>query len=778
MERDPNCRDCNLCEEASHVCMLGIGPIPCDVMIIGESPGRTDDSYGHPFTGNYGKIIEECLNENGISRGDVYLTNAVHCKTPYRKNATAKQAKACKRWLDLEIQTVKPKFILIMGGIALRSTLGYTKLKNYQGATIKKDGITYRITYHPARAIKTTKSYSVFKEDINQFFKLVYGEEEEKIDYTLVDETNINEVIRWVNNNEWIAYDTETTGLNPNDPNSKIVSFGLSNGKKQYITILNHNQYHKNKLVQKILARRIIKAMTKKSIITHNGKFDALFTNRKLGITFYPKFDTMLAWHLIDENSSLELKNLLSRVFENFVDYDVPLHQKGMDGDLHTHCQYLAKDCYYTYHLKEYTDQYELSDTHKRLLTRLVMRVVRMYINTEINGVYIDPEKWNEAYRHWEKIVNNKLELLNDYGNINWNSPDQLAKLMFDDLGIPSVSYTPGGKRSTSESVLISLADDGYELPTLILEYRGAIKNMQFLTSWKQKSMRTGFMYPSFKIHGTVTGRPSCEDPNLQQTPREVTIRSCIGAPPGFVLVEIDYSQIELRLTADDANEPTMLEYFRTGEDIHSGTVRDIFDIETPDKAERKKGKAINFGFIYGMKEDKFQQYAKEKFGVNFEYEECVEIRSGFFTKYYVLTKWHRKKRKFAQTYGYVETWTGRRRHLPSAMNDEYDYEKGEALRQAINSPIQGGAAELTLAAAVEIHEKFPNLIIIGTVHDALLFYAPKKVIDNHLPEIYRIMINPSLLGEFNVTFRCPIEIEGQVGNWGIGKEIPNPLKQ
>lgn len=774
MRRDPNCTRCPLHATAQFVCLLGQGPIPCDIVILGEAPGEREDDSGKPFVGRAGRLLDSCLERANASREDVYITNVVHCRPPGNRTPKAQEIRACQHWLTHELSRVKPKYILLLGATALFGALGLKGLKKYRGTVIKNNGITYKVTYHPAYALRNEKAIPIIEEDIVQFFKLANQEKAEEVTYKLIKPGNIDKVVDWIFSNcDGIALDCETTSLDPFDPKSKIVSIGLSNGVDQWILLLNHSEAALPKSIATVLVHRIMRALDGCMVIGHNIKFDLLYIAKKYGKLIPAYFDTMLAFHIIDENKSLELKNILSRVFDNFVDYNVPDFEKHGEGNIHTHCQYLAKDCYYTYHLKQYICMIEFNEVKARLFHQLIMPVSNMYTRSELHGVYLDPEKYNKALAHYTDLRDQYLYNMEEWacGKIqNWNSPQQLGKLLFEDLKLPIIHCTPKGKPSTAEATLLDLAEI-HGLPKLIIDYRGAIKNLQFLASWKELTDEKGFIHPRFKIAGTVTGRPSCENPNLQQTPREIIMRCCIGAPPGYILIEIDYSQIELRLTADAANEPRMRYCFVNGIDIHTYVAQTVMGISNPNKDERKKAKAVDFGFIYGMKEDHFQEYAWQKFGLRLTIEECEEKRNGFFNEFKLLLKWHKKQRATAKALGYVSTWTGRQRHLPHAQDyEDYSYEVGEALRQAINSPIQGGASELTLAAAIEIDRKYRDqVIIVGTIHDALLFYMKKEDIDTLLPEIYNIMIEPELLKVFNKEFTVPLDVEIKVGNWGIG---------
>lgn len=778
MKRDPECTRCGLCSTAQFVCLLGQGPTPSDVVILGDAPGEREDDSGLPFVGRTGNLLERCLAKAGVSRDSVYITNAVHCRPPDNRTPRATEVRACSYWLRYEFHHVKPKFVLLLGATAFFSIFGLKGLKKYRGAVLEKNGITYKVTYHPSYVLRNPKAEPVLEEDIRQFFKLINQAKAEVVKYSLITPLNLDRVIKWISNRKEICLDCETSGLDPFDPASKIISIGLSDGKVNKILVLNHRDKSLDSITQLIMVKRLGKVLSKVKLIGHNIKFDCTFIAKKYGVKLYGGFDTMLAFHIIDENRSLQLKNILSRVFPEFVDYDILTEEKQGLGDLNRHCQYLAKDVYYTFKLKQHIEANEFDERLERLHSQLVMPANEMYTKSELNGVYFDRKNYAKAKKYWIGKRDVALQLMNgflaDHPPINWDSPKQLGELMFKHLKLPIVEVTSKGAPSTKESVLLNLAETE-ELPKHIIEYRGAVKNLQFLASWREKTDRNGFFHPKFKIAGTVTGRPSCEDPNLQQTPREATMRCCIGAPPGYVLVEVDYSQVELRLVADKAEDLRMIYCFNNSIDIHTWVAMNIMGISNPTKDERKKAKAVDFGFIYGMSADHFQEYAFEKYGLRMTLEECTERRNQFFSTFKQLKVWHKKQKDAANELGYVSTWTGRRRHLPHAHRyklGNYTYEVGEALRQAINSPIQGGAAELLIASGIEIMRKYPRDVkIIGTIHDALLFYVKEKDVDRLLPEIYDIMIKPKLLKVFEKQFCVPLDVEIKVGNWGAGVE-------
>jgi DNA polymerase-1 len=274
-----------------------------------------------------------------------------------------------------------------------------------------------------------------------------------------------------------------------------------------------------------------------------------------------------------------------------------------------------------------------------------------------------------------------------------------------------------------------------------------------------------------------VTGRSSSAKPNLQNVPRESEIRSCIGSPPGWKLVEGDYSQVELRMAAHMAQEPTMIRIYRENGDIHTKTAC-ITTGKSPEevtKEERKKAKAVNFGFLYGMGWRKFIEYAKASYGIDFTEEEAKNIRAAFFATYSALPPWHDRQRRIVKELGFVRSPLGRKRRLPEVYSTD-DFARSEAERQAINSPVQAVPPDLTHLAVMQLSKMdgfWEECYLVAQVHDALLFEIREDVVDKWVPLIKGAMENMALVKKiFGIEFLVPIVADVTVGEaWGKGEE-------
>lgn len=793
--RNPNCASCGLCEDAETVCLYGAGPASTPIMVIGEAPGAMEDDEGKPFIGKAGQELFETLAKVGIKRSHCYVTNAVKCRPEDNRTPKAREIKACSQYLRREFSDVSPRFVLLLGNVPLIATLGIKGIQKLRGKPIERDGIIYFPTFHPAYLFRYPEERPTFEVDLRNFANIVAGGEIPKESGTNVqivdDERSLRRALADISRSKWIEYDLETSGLNPWAPGSWVTSIGVGTRRAQWCFPLEHPDgwlYGKPEK-QRRVARRIARAGIQARKAGHNAKFDSLWLRVHFGVRWYADFDTLLAHYNLDENSYHGLDILATRFF-GAPNYDVPLEIKhGKTGTVVEHCDYLALDLYYTRKLRLlFTRMLADDPATDRLFRLLTMRMSRLYTDAEYNGVYVDQSRLEDAHAYWVERRDKALAKLNARlpsswswkdkktkqirPGINWGSPTQVANVLFNYLGLKSLEKTKGGKDAVNESVLLRIAEK-HEVARDVLDYREADKQVgTFITSWKERSYDS-FMHPTFKIWGTVTGRPSCEEPNLQQTPRDPRIRSLITAPPGWTLVSMDYSQAELRFTAHDANEPTMKLVFQTGGDIHVTTCQNILGILEPNKDERKKAKAVNFGFIYGMWWKKFILYARDNYGLKIKPTEAKKTRRNYFNTYAGLDAWHTRKKRFVRRNGYVRNLLGRRRRLPDALLNDDSPAARQAERQAINSPIQSVASDFNSGAACEMNETFHRSYYrpCGTVHDNILALVRNDMLNEVVRRGKAIMEKPKLMKMFGVSLSVPLVADVEIGPWGAGRK-------
>lgn len=783
--KNPKCNLCGLSETAKTVCLMGQGPVPSDIMIIGEAPGYCEDDVGKPFQGRAGQVMDEMLGEVGLKRDNIYITNAVRCHPPDNRTPTRKEITSCGIYLIREIARVKPKFVLILGAVALMGALKKGGVTKHRGEVYEKDGIKYFVTLHPAALFRQPQQIPYVRADFQRFSNLVNGKIDNNLEgfnWNLVDSpAKLRICLSSLVNDPVISFDIESSGLNPLAPGFKIFMIGFGTEGKQWIVPFD---YPGSPFTAPIIQQKVIASLKKaldngQKIVGQNGKYDIKCILATYGWRVPQTFDTMLASYILDENAPHGLKPM-SKMFFNAPDYDIP---KPIDTDrwsLKQVAEYCAMDVYYTRRLYFLQREQLLEDKALlRVFKELIMPASNALVDVELNGVYVDPVKYQEALIQIGEKVTEQEKALLSYQDINWNSTQQISKYLFGDLKLEVLERTEKGAPSTnSESVLSRLRDAHPVIPALI-SYREQIKLKQFLVSWGGFLDNSSRMYPTVKLIGTVTGRLSNSDPNLQQVPRDILLRSLITAPEGWELLEADYSQVELRGAAMLSGDRTMKMAYQAGEDIHKKTASAVMGVPTEkvEKADRKKAKAVNFGFIYGMGFRKFQEYARDKYGVDLTLDEAQEFRTRFFELYEDLQSWHERQRRLVRKYGYVRSPFGRKRRLPGIFSPDKKV-RGEAERQSINSPNQSFASDLNLFSFVRISRELPGDKIrpVGLIHDALLAWVRKGCLDEIVPKVKEIMTDTETIEKiFKMTIPVPIEVDIKIGPWGLGKEYQKP---
>lgn len=595
------CDKCKLSGYSNPPCLKGSGEKKADIMVINSYASDLDESKGKATMSDE---LKELLRNSDINLNDVYYTNVIKCRTPKGQKFKISEVKACRQYIHDEIKKIKPKFILLLGAQAAQAF--DLKITDVSATPFELEGgIKATASYSPSIIYHDIKRAPLVKKAFSVFANIVKGEEvalpKLNIQYILNMQQAKEAMDFYEANYNAIAYDIETTGLSRYKEKVNLIGFG--NDKVQYILPLeaNFSPLRRQRLLQKHLVVYIVKRINRiKNRIAQNGKFDDLFLRHVYKV--YPKitFDTMLASHLLDENTPNGLKeNAVMELGSPGWDVDINL-KKGVlksQEDYENYCLYLGYDIYYTFKLfKVFRKRLKQDDSLYKIYNHLTMPAARTYEDIEHRGVYVYPEKFKEVEKKLRGDLEAVIEKMSEYKtDINWASDKQIGEYLYNELELPILETTEGGAPSTGESTLKRLSKH-HPIVDLILQYRGiAIQISHFVDGWNDR-MYENRLHPSFLLHGTVTGRTSCKGPNLQQVPRDPLIRNLIGAPPGWVMVESDYSQVELRIVALVSGDPTMRRLFQTGEDIHTNTGKAVSGKEELSKEDRKKAKAVNFG--------------------------------------------------------------------------------------------------------------------------------------------------------------------------------------
>jgi DNA polymerase-1 len=512
----------------------------------------------------------------------------------------------------------------------------------------------------------------------------------------------------------------------------------------------------------------------------------------------------------------------MSRKHLDVPEYDLTTAEKRGIVDPMKLFQYNARDCGYTLRLKKvFQERLEEEKDLFRLFYELVMPAVRAMEDIELEGKTMNVEALDmlgldllsreiKLKRALNKLVGKE---------VNWGSPKQVGVVLYEDLGIKCTLKTPKGANSTSEAAILDLKGK-HPVVDKLIEYREVAKFRSTYVIGFKELMVDDRLYISYKIHGTVTGRYSSR---IHSIPRDGSVRNLVIAPPGWKFFQADISQAELRIIAQMSGDLEMRKCFLEGIDIHwrtlmfaiaAGYIKGDYaqrvketanqlilghkdeDISITEACEicldyghekaievwpgwkegRKKAKAINFGYVYGMYEKKFVQTAKEKYQWEPTWDEAHACREGYFQLYSDLPRWHEKQKKLVKLNGFVRTFFGRRRRLPGIESSEKGL-RMEAERQAINSPVQGTIGDWKAAVLVEMHElDHDKLRLVGEHHDALLGLVRDGCEDEMLPRVIEIIRKPRLLRTFKIRMEIPMDGEIEVGPWGAGKKYTPPL--
>lgn len=564
----------------------------------------------------------------------------------------------------------------------------------------------------------------------------------------------------------YATIDIESTGLNRFKDEITWIGVGFAKDLDSECVIRTFD-FSKPAKVKEFRATVDRMRREKMKTIFQNGKFDTLFIEHKLGIKLPISEDVMLMGTAYDLAAEHGLKRMAQR-YLGVPDWDISKKEKTSTTSDKVR-PYLRKDVRYTWELFQFF-MASMTTEQMNIYKKLLKPAYLMYRDVERNGAYVDIPALHECQRKYAGIEKECLEKLNRKHKINWNSSGQVAEVLFKKEGLPVLKKSQKtGKPSADAAVLKRLASQGHRLPQQILDYKAAnTLNKMFLNRWEDDLGPDKRIHPSFNLTNVVSGRTSCQNPNLQQVPRTKDVRAIYKAPKGRCFFEADYSQLELRIAADYANDRTMLDIYHNNGDIHTTTAKLMTGGREPTKEERNKAKAVNFGFLYGMMARKFVDYAYNSYGVVFSLAEATEFREKFFAKYSRLLPWHHEQEVLCESLGGVYNKFGRFRKLPLIYSSN-KWERASAARRAINTPVQGTGSDLLISAATQIHKELKpyGLKIVGTVHDSILGEFNEDDKDWIVDEIRRIMLHPATMDTFEVELKVPLDCDIGVGPWG-----------
>lgn len=504
------------------------------------------------------------------------------------------------------------------------------------------------------------------------------------------------------------------------------------------------------------------------NIITYNLKnlLNKSFDIKNCGM------DIMIAHHLVTsqtkENIELPIEQFTGIELEDYTEKFGKEKPENLSAE-----EYGKYICQRTRGLLECFDilKEELMDRNlMKVLNEIEMPLIEILSSMEKKGIMIDPEYFTKYGKELERAIDELQEKIYEEAgeSFNINSPKQLAEILFFKLNLPPVKKTKTGL-STDEEVLEKLKEDGAEIAKAILEYRklAKLKNT-YVDAIPKLRDENNRVHTTFNQIGTTTGRLSSSDPNLQNIPVKtdegIKIRQGFIAEKGSILMGIDYSQIELRVLAQLSGDENLRAAYQNNMDLHSLTARKIFELSENDEVTREQriiAKTINFSIIYG----------KTAFGLAKELgitqREASEYIERYFNQYPRVKEFEKEIVEFTEKNGYTETLFGRRRII-EGINSKNKNIKSQAERMAVNSVIQGTAAEVLKQVMIEIYRYIKDkagISLLLQVHDELIFEISQDRLEEYRENIEKIM------RECVKFDSVPLEINTNIGvNWAETK--------
>ncbi len=769
---------CEKCELASKPDVNYVAPEKPKLIIIGESPGYQEVIESEPFVGKSGKWLNQALLRFGLSRDDVYITNAIKCYPSRGKDKIKIKLPLidrCRKFLARELEYFPDVPVIVLGRIAVQAVTRYLfppkgrdMREVYQKVLKTEDGRLFGFIYHPAYYMRQFGDADGASRFIKDFITVVGNLFEANPDINLNKPTtpftikhSFSEFIkacRVRQDGAILVFDLETNGKPVAAPDCKITCFGgafIDDLKTIYTFFPTQEELG-----------QVVEEISRFCLVAHNGKFDVNFLRRFTGVKLDIWFDTLLAAYVINQNR----KNyaLESLVYELAPDAALWKKQtkskkqaKILEGDELSY--YNAVDVYATGRLYQVLKDKVDEGRRKFLYWEILMPAQSFYAGIEFFGAYVDKDRLDyvaSLCTRYLKSIESKLFSLPEViefekkSNSKYNPASsqhnikilqEIKKLKYYDPKKKKEIIVPG----SGKDILKKFPDD--EFCNLIIEWRKAAKLKSTYADGIGKKLlydeETGLYkgYPSLYLHRTVTGRTSsgglsidAASPvknkkddlsfNFQNFPRLKLFRGIIVPPPGYVIVSFDYKTLEIVIAAALSREPVWVKALLEGLDFHSYMASLAFgvpyeEVKPKYKHLRQYAKTISFGLLYGGT----HYLLMDRFGLS--EEEAKKIYDAYFAKIETLRRWIDSVIEFIEKHGYVETPFGRRRYF-----DKDAIAKGSHRREGPNMIVQSVASDIMLLTARKIKS---HMLELGwwekevkpfvTVHDSFSAYVKNE---------------------------------------------------
>lgn len=760
-------------------------PFRADLVIVGEAPGTTELARKRPFVGQSGKLLQQVLASFKYNYEEAYVTNVMLCRPPQGKPIQKTCVENCVGRLMHELSQAQPKVILALGNVAMHAVTGNFALKitSEQGRAHKCPKFENTVVIpclHPTKILRTPGDFKSFQKAISVAVDVLRTGQIRTVPepkFAVIDTPQRLKAARdIIYDHPKVGADIETTGLNY--MRDKIIDFGVCYEPGKVLIF-------PEAMVPKIVESDIFKAPT--HFTWHGGFFDTAFW-ANLGAPARLDHDTMKQHYALNENPphGLEFVSTLLLGTPTYKDVISPYvtkdegYQKVPKDLLYP---YLARDCDNTFRLDAYMlPQVEADEDLNWLYYNLLMPGTRFLQRVSLNGMYVDIKAMEELHVVLSQQIEEKTAHIQQLVEKFWDpeqyvkdtgaksasvlfkpsSPKQLAWLLWDRMKIP-----PPGKsgRSTDKEILKKIIDVHPFIPAM-LDLRSVIKmDGTYVKGYMARRHTDGKVHSRFSMTKTVTGRLSSADPNVQNIHNDKRIRNIFQAPPGRRMAIFDYKAAELRILAEETQDPYWIQVFsEKGRDPHDelGALLYGADVKMT-KEQRLRAKAVNFGVPYG----------RTPFSIAFEhnmpFKEAASLVDLWFERSPIAGEYlYECDRKAARGETMTTPWHRKRRFgLVTSMNVE------DLQHEARNFRIQSICSDCTLMAAMHLEEPLKEFDanIIDLVHDSLVLDIPDDM--SQFDDICRLVVKVMMwVPQYYLKYKLPFLVEASVGyKWGEVEE-------
>jgi len=818
------------CDECLLTCrkIKNKGGIQARFLVVGKPTTDAMVRNKNNLTPAAMRLLGKHMKDAGFGKGDFVFTNAIKCgydATRWRSKDRHIIEHHCREHLLRLIEKMKPDVIIPLGAEAAKAVAGRSvKISKVRGVPeYNREHETWVLPImDPTHVHLNPQHEPIFASDckslgrfVDHDYDLEAAEQDVLGKYELI--TDLQFLID--EEPELLAFDTETKGMRWQESSCKLLTMQFcTEPGRAYLLSWDHpdapaSMRQKAKIIRQL---KQLLQNPKTSVFGQNLKYDALWILDRLGFRFRIDHDTLMLAAIVDENSMTKDLDTLTKIYApemaGYADtFNSKYDKSRMDlVPLTEILGYGCGDvdaCFRVF--EELGHEVYQDEKLWAYYRRVAIPGINAFVPIEHTGMNVDElalDEFEDVLAEYVEDIRVRLmaqvprsiKQIHAEAGLKFSRKAFLLDILFnhaDGYRLTPRTYTKATQNLDPEFQIPSTSSKDH-LP-FFFDHAHAGEFCTDLAEWmkmdrllgtnvrrfRENYIVNGKIHPIYSLWTAVTGRTASRDPNGQNFPKRgkqaKAYRKIFIPPPGFVVLEADLSQAELRISADMSNDRTMLSIYGSGGDIHKATATIVMGVTMKEfdalpKEEqslaRFKAKAVNFGFLYGMGWRKFIIYAKTQYGVEFTEQEARRIRSGFFSKYCSLPLWHDATRDFAMDYGYVRSYSGRIRHLPMVHSEDTGIQ-AEAVRQAINSPVQNFGSDLgVMSIARLVAEVNPEYMqVMGFVHDAIYAYVPEDCLEWGAKTLKHYMETNPLEEWFGRKMKVPIVADVGFG-WNGGE--------